>query len=51
MFTADNTTGYTQEELDALNTELTERLDMIDPNDTDAREEAEKAFADEVARR
>jgi hypothetical protein len=49
--TIDNTTGYTQAELDALNAELAERLAEIDPDDTDARAEAEKAFADEVSRR
>lgn len=51
MFTTDNTDGYTQAQLDALNVELTERMATIDPNDTDARADAEKAFHDEVARR
>ena len=51
MFTTDNTDGYTQAQLDALNAELTAHLATIDPEDTDAREQAEKAFADEVARR
>lgn len=51
MFTRDNTEGYTQAELDALNAELAQRLAAIDPDDTEARAEAEKAFADEVSRR
>ncbi len=51
MFATDNTEGYTQAQLDALNAELATRLAAIDPSDTDAREEAEKAFNDEVARR
>lgn len=51
MFTTDNTEGYTQAQLDALNAELAERLAAIDPNDTDARFNAEQAFSDEVARR
>lgn len=51
MFTDENTTGYTAEEIAALNAELAERLALIDPNDTDARTAAEQAFNDEVARR
>jgi hypothetical protein len=51
MFTTDNTEGYTQAQLDALNAELVARLAAIDPTDTDARDDAEKAFSDEVARR
>lgn len=51
MFTQDNTAGYTDAELNALNEELTTRLAAIGPADVDARNEAEKAFADEVARR
>lgn len=50
-WTTDNTEGYSQEELDALNAELARRLAVIDPNDTDAINEATKAFADEAARR
>jgi hypothetical protein len=51
MFTRDNTSGYTEAELAALNVELATVLAAIDPDDTDARERAEKAFADEVSRR
>ncbi len=51
MFTMDNTTGYTQQELDALNAELAQRLAAIDPDDVEARQDAEKAFADEVSGR
>jgi hypothetical protein len=48
-FTEDNTTGYTAEQLEALNAELDKRLEGIE--DPDQREAVEKAFADEVARR
>lgn len=48
MFTLDNTSGYTQAELDALNGE---RLALIDADDPEARVEAEKAFYDEVSYR
>jgi hypothetical protein len=48
-FTTENTTGYSQTELDALNAELAERLAGIE--DPDEREEAAKSFADEVSRR
>jgi hypothetical protein len=48
MFTADNTTGYTGEQLDALNSEL--KLDGIEPN-SDEWHQIEKAFSDEVASR
>ena len=51
MFTADNTEGYTQADLDALNAELAERLSTINPDDIDARADAEKAFHDEIAGR
>lgn len=51
VFTTDNTTGYTQAELDALNAELAQRLSEIDPDDVEARWDAEKAFADEVSHR
>lgn len=51
-FTADNTEGYTQAELDALNAELAERLAAAGAEaGTEAAVEIEKAFADEVARR
>jgi hypothetical protein len=50
-FTPDNTEGYTQEELGALNRELDDVLNEIEEDDLDARYAAEKAFADEVARR
>lgn len=52
MFTMDNTTGYTQAELDALNAEFAARLvaEGIEPG-TDEAQAMEKAFADEVARR
>lgn len=50
-FTIENTAGYTVTELAALNAKLAARLSAIDASDTDARAEAEKAFADEVARR
>jgi hypothetical protein len=51
MFTTDNTAGYTAAELAALNAELAAILADIPESDVDAREEAAKAFADEVARR
>ena len=51
MFTSENTEGYSATELSALNAELAVRLAGIDPNDTDARDAAEKAFSDEVAQR
>jgi hypothetical protein len=51
MFTQDNTSGYTEAELAALNAELATVLVAIDADDTDARAQAEKAFADEVSRR
>jgi len=50
MFTQQNTEGYTDQELDALNTELEERLSGLEPG-TDEYYDAEKAFSDEVARR
>lgn len=49
MFTMDNTNGYTQQELDTLNTELAERLQGIE--EPEEREEITKWFSDEVARR
>ena len=45
-FTTDNTTGYSQTELDALNAELSRRLCEVDEVD---RDEIAKNFADEVA--
>lgn len=50
MFTTENTTGYTSEQLAALNAELAERLEGLEPG-TDEYYQAEKAFADEVAAR
>jgi hypothetical protein len=50
-FTRGNTEGYTDAELAALNAELAERLAAIDPDDIEALQDAEKAFADEVSRR
>jgi hypothetical protein len=47
-FTQDNTQGYTDAELAALNAELAQRLDSVDDED---RADIEKAFADEVAAR
>lgn len=49
MFTMQNTDGYTQRELDALNAELAERMANVEWWDTDRRNEIEKAFSDEVA--
>jgi hypothetical protein len=45
-FTTENTTGYSQIELDALNAELSRRLCEVDEPD---RDEVAKNFADEVA--
>lgn len=50
MFTQDNTQGYTNEELDALNVEFKERFERGDWL-TDDEDVAEKWFADEVAKR
>lgn len=50
-FTDENTQGYSASELDALNVELAAVLADIDPDDTDALEDVEKAFADAVSRR
>ena len=51
-FTMDNTEGYTQSEIDAINTELSQRLALagIEPG-TDEAMEFEKAFADEISSR
>ena len=51
MFTDENTSGYTADELAALNAELISRLAEIPEDDTDGRVAAEQAFADEVSRR
>jgi hypothetical protein len=48
MFTQDNTTGYTQNELDELNAELARRLEGFDYPETI---EIEKQFSDEVSKR
>lgn len=55
MITLQNTEGYTQEQLDALNAEFAERwesgyYDWIGTDD-EAMDQAEKGFSDEVARR
>ena len=50
MFTQQNTTGYSAEELDLLNAELADQLEGIDPNSPEGIE-IEKYFADEVASR
>lgn len=50
-FTTDNTDGYTDDQLAALNAELAAILAAFAPDDIDGRAEAEKAFADEVSRR
>lgn len=53
MFTQDNTTGYTDEQLAALNEELAARLAEVEegPHAEDERADLEKAFYDEVASR
>ena len=50
MFTQENTEGYTDSELDALNEELAERLGDLEPG-SDDYQQAEKSFSDEVSRR
>lgn len=50
MFTPDNTTGYTQEQLDAINAELVERLDGINEDDAEYQQVVSR-FSDEIARR
>jgi len=50
MMNLDNTEGYTQTSLDRLNEEFTGRFEDGDWP-TDDIDEAEKWFADEVARR
>lgn len=49
-YTEDNTQGYTQEELDALNAELGALLSEIEPH-TDAWYAVIKRHNDDVARR
>jgi hypothetical protein len=49
-YTPDNTSGYTQAELDALNAELDARLTALEPH-TDAWYEAIHRHNDEVAGR
>ena len=56
MLTLDNTSGYTQQQLDALNSEFEARYlagDWPDAtrDDAEQRIQAEKWFADEVAGR
>ena len=51
MFTPENTTGWTTEELAALNEELSHRLAAEEDQDQDHLDEVEKAFTDEVAHR
>jgi hypothetical protein len=50
MFTQNNTEGYTDAELEALNAELDDRLSGLEPG-TDEYDNAVKAFNDEVSRR
>lgn len=49
-FTQQNTDGYTDQQLSDLQDELKARLAGLEP-DSDEYQQAEKAFADEVARR
>lgn len=51
IYNAENTDGYTQAELDALNEEIEARLAEIDPLDYEARNAEIKRHQDEVARR
>jgi hypothetical protein len=55
MFTKENTRGYSQDQLDALNTELSERLELAKKENPDfdylEKEELEKEFSNEVASR
>lgn len=50
MFTTENTTGYTADQLAALNAERAERLAGLDA-DSDEYQQADKSFNDEVAGR
>ncbi len=49
-FRTDNTEGYSQGQLDALNTELAERIDGLDPFESEWYEAA-NAFVAEASRR
>lgn len=49
-FTQDNTTGYSEAQLAALNDELSQRLVGVERG-SDEWSQIEKAFADEVAGR
>lgn len=51
MFTPDNTSGYSDKELSALNAELYTILAEIDPDKVETVEEAKKTFYDQVSRR
>lgn len=52
MFTSENTQGYSEPELDALNSEWNGRVieNALEPG-TPEYERAKKAFSDEVAQR
>ena len=50
MFRTDNTSGYSQQECDELNSEFAQRYAAGDWGQIE-REQAEKSFADEVSRR
>lgn len=47
-FRPDNTTGYTQAELDELNRRLGAALAAAEPIADDIREDVEKSFAEQV---
>ena len=52
LFRTDNTEGYTQQELDALNTEWENRVKQFDLEEyTEEYDFQAKCFCDEVARR
>ena len=52
MFTLDNTYGYAQEELDAMNAEFRKRIEDLPCRlESDELAELAKAFAHEVSRR
>ena len=52
LFRADNTEGYNQAQLDALNAEWQERVEKLNLDEfTEEYDEQAKCFADEVARR
>jgi hypothetical protein len=50
MFTQQNTDGYTDQELEALNAELNDRLSGLEPG-SDEYQQTEKSFHDEVSKR